>query len=261
MRNRKILFFDIDGTLLIEDTQSVPESTKLALQKAKENGHLVFINTGRPYATIDTVIKDLHPDGYVCGCGTYISYHNQILYTKTLSKERCKQIVALLKETGVEGLLEGQDAVFFDSSIRHPFLQFVKNRYQNAGFNVRDISEDTVIFDKFAVWFDEFANIDIFKENIPDFTYIVRGKDFGEIVPKECSKATGIQFLSSYFDTKLDNCYVFGDSSNDESMLSYVKHSIVMGNGDPYLFKYAHYVTKPVDKDGIKHALEYLQLI
>ena len=45
--NRKLIFFDIDGTIIPEDTGVIPESTKEAIKKAKENGHLVFINTGR----------------------------------------------------------------------------------------------------------------------------------------------------------------------------------------------------------------------
>ena len=74
--NNKIMFFDIDGTLLSEKTHSIPESTITALKKAKENGHLIFINTGRTFSLIDNCIKDLDPDGYVCGCGTYIRYHD-----------------------------------------------------------------------------------------------------------------------------------------------------------------------------------------
>lgn len=41
------LFFDVDGTLIDEQTKIVPESTLRAVKQARENGHLVFINTGR----------------------------------------------------------------------------------------------------------------------------------------------------------------------------------------------------------------------
>ena len=53
MEDRKLLFFDIDGTLLSEKTHTVPQSAKEALKKVKEKGHLIFINTGRPISTID----------------------------------------------------------------------------------------------------------------------------------------------------------------------------------------------------------------
>lgn len=59
MKDRKLLFFDIDGTLLSEKTHTVPQSAKEALKKAKENGHLIFINTGRPISTIDQEIHNL----------------------------------------------------------------------------------------------------------------------------------------------------------------------------------------------------------
>ena len=70
---RKIMFFDIDGTLM-EDSAShfVPESTVTALRKAREAGNLLFVNTGRPVINVDADVRVLGFDGYICGCGTYI---------------------------------------------------------------------------------------------------------------------------------------------------------------------------------------------
>ena len=42
MEDRKLLFFDIDGTLLSEKTHTVPQSAKEALKKAKENGKMTY---------------------------------------------------------------------------------------------------------------------------------------------------------------------------------------------------------------------------
>ena len=44
---RKIAFFDIDGTLTSELDGSVLPSTKNAIKKARNNGHIMFINTDR----------------------------------------------------------------------------------------------------------------------------------------------------------------------------------------------------------------------
>ena len=78
MENRKILFFDIDGTLLSHRTLTIPESAKRAVRKAKENGHLIFINTGRTISVINKEIKDLGFDGYICGCGSYIEVDGEV---------------------------------------------------------------------------------------------------------------------------------------------------------------------------------------
>ena len=44
---RKALFFDIDGTLLVDASKELPKSAALALTEARRAGHLVFINSGR----------------------------------------------------------------------------------------------------------------------------------------------------------------------------------------------------------------------
>lgn len=44
--NKKIIFFDIDGTLYDHD-KKIPESTKRAVHLLKEKGHHLFIASGR----------------------------------------------------------------------------------------------------------------------------------------------------------------------------------------------------------------------
>ena len=45
---QKIVFFDIDGTLITEDgNQTLPESTVFAIQELRRRCQLAFINSGR----------------------------------------------------------------------------------------------------------------------------------------------------------------------------------------------------------------------
>jgi len=44
---KKIVFFDVDGTLLPEGTPNVPESTVRAMKKLKENDIGICLCTGR----------------------------------------------------------------------------------------------------------------------------------------------------------------------------------------------------------------------
>ena len=81
MKDRKILFFDIDETLLSHRTLEIPESAKKSIKKAKENGHLVFINTGRTISVVNREIKELDFDGYICGCGSYIEVNGEVIYS------------------------------------------------------------------------------------------------------------------------------------------------------------------------------------
>ena len=64
--NRKLLFFDIDGTLLAGGIPGyIPDSTIEALKQAQANGHYIFINSGRTYGFMPEAIKEFPFDGFV----------------------------------------------------------------------------------------------------------------------------------------------------------------------------------------------------
>ena len=79
----KLIFFDIDGTLALEPSGIIPDSTRIAIAGAKKNGHRVFVNTGRTFYSISEDIRSMEFDGYVCGCGTYIYYRGEKLLEPT----------------------------------------------------------------------------------------------------------------------------------------------------------------------------------
>ena len=85
---RAILFFDIDGTVLSEVTKEVPQSAIEAMEKARAEGHLLFINTGRTICSIPTEVRKFQFDGYLCGCGTYLTEHDEVLLKSSIEKQR-----------------------------------------------------------------------------------------------------------------------------------------------------------------------------
>lgn len=82
--NRKLLFFDIDKTLLTPYPWAVPASARIALKKAHDNGHLLFVNSGRTYAMIPEIIRKIGFDGYVCGCGSQIYMNGELLFSSSI---------------------------------------------------------------------------------------------------------------------------------------------------------------------------------
>lgn len=260
---KKLLFFDIDGTLLSDTTHQVPQSAKEALKQAQVNGHLIFINTGRPYASISLEIKDLDYDGILCGCGTYIEYHQQILFHQEISPEIIKLVITSLRKYKVAALLEGKKAVYYDPNNQHPHVAQIKNNYTSIGMDTQHTWDDVDIhFDKFTIWHDEHSDFPALKKEMdPYFDYIERAHDFGEFVPHGFTKATGIQFLMNHLQVDHEHTYCFGDSTNDLSMLEYCQHSVAMKNSDPRIFNHVEYITTDVDDDGIANALKHYQLI
>lgn len=260
---KSIIFFDIDGTLLTENTHIIPESTKLALKKAKENGHLLFINTGRASSNIDNYIKEFNFDGYVCGCGTYIEFNNKELFSKTLDKSFAQDLVKNIRACKLDGVIESKTATYYDDFIYGPEVKQIKDNHSlKEGLLMKSFDDENIDCDKFVVWYNEKSDFEKF-HNIykNDFEFIHRDVNFYEIVPKGFSKASGIEFLIKELNIPFENTYAIGDSTNDLSMLSYVKNSIAMGNSNPVLFDLVSYITTDIEEDGIYNALKHFSLI
>ncbi|WP_249029216.1 HAD family hydrolase [Tannockella kyphosi] len=262
MENKKILFFDIDGTLTDEQTHTVPDSCKVALLKAKEKGHILIVNTGRPFSILDSYLFDLGFDGFVCGCGTNIYFKDEELFHFTLTSKRCKELVESTRKYKLDGVFEGRNIIYFTDNHRIEKAKIISTSLQSRGFKVGNLEDEIIDFDKGVVFFDEQSDYESFAKEVTDFDCIERGPGFRELVPAPYSKATGIQFIADYLGISVDDCYVFGDSNNDLAMLKYVKHSVVMGNAeDPSLKELAYFVTKDINDDGIAYALEQLKII
>lgn len=62
VRYGKIIFIDVDGTL-VDYENHLPDSAVIAIRKARENGHRVYISTGcsKAYA-IERLVEYLQAD-------------------------------------------------------------------------------------------------------------------------------------------------------------------------------------------------------
>ncbi|MDN6600171.1 MAG: HAD-IIB family hydrolase, partial [Tetragenococcus koreensis] len=109
--NSKIIFLDVDGTL-VDYHNHLPESAIQAIHQAQENGHQVYTVTGRAKAEMYSYILDIGFDGYIGGNGSYIESKGQVVKEKTLNAEDTQQIVDWLKNCGLEFYLESNNGLF-----------------------------------------------------------------------------------------------------------------------------------------------------
>ena len=73
----KAVFFDIDGTLIEgthPDYRYMRENVQKAIRKLQEQGHYVFIASGRSLAFLDEKIRNFGFDGYVLLNGSVIFF-------------------------------------------------------------------------------------------------------------------------------------------------------------------------------------------
>ena len=80
----KLLFFDIDGTLCMPGKAPSPRTVE-AIQKARANGHKVFLSTGRNITGIPKAVNDIGFDGYITNagaCAQVYTYIPQLSYAQ-----------------------------------------------------------------------------------------------------------------------------------------------------------------------------------
>lgn len=263
--DRKMLFFDIDGTLITDDgKRTFPESARKAIRLARENGHLTFVNSGRVFVNIEDFIKDAGFDGYVCGCGTYINVQDKELLHHKLSNERCREIARKCREYGMMAIFEHTEHTAYDKELQGDCHRGILDYFRDMKRKlIDDIESPEFVFDKFTAWYEEGnPHLQEFKDYIStDFECIQREGNFCEMVPIGFSKATGIKFLTEYYNIPLSNVYVFGDSNNDLEMLQYAPNSIAMGKCTPEVEAVASYKTDTVLADGIYNAMKHFGVI
>ena len=67
-----IVFFDVDGTIVDDETQILPESAVRAVEQLTQIGHLAVVNTGRPLGNVDYRVRNMAFSGWIAACGMEI---------------------------------------------------------------------------------------------------------------------------------------------------------------------------------------------
>lgn len=260
---KKIIFFDIDGTIIGEESHIMLESTKEAIKKARENGHICIINTGRTQKLVGSDVTDLVEfDGYIYGCGTMVTYHDEEIMHETFSEEMSKRIVDALHKYEIDAVLEGKENDYHDDlELIHAesFKEFVL-LFKDKGYG--SFEQAIGRFDKFYAYVEDVAKMRALEAEFEgELDFIDRDHGYFEIMPMGHSKASGIDYLAQALSIPMEDTVAIGDSTNDLSMLQYAKTAIVMGNAPDQIKKIADYVTTHVDEDGIWNALKWLGVI
>ncbi len=261
---QSVIFFDIDGTLVTEDARAIiPQSTREAIELTRKKGNLTFINSGRTAFNINDRVKELGFDGYICGCGTYIEYDGEVMFSRTIPQDQCRSIAELMRKCNVTPVYEHSEGYFFDdSAVMTDGLREFMDVFVDSGIDISGRVEDEDFgFDKFVIWVNPQSDMELFNREIgKNFSIIDRGSGFYENVPLGYSKATGIDMVLKRLGIPMENAYAIGDSMNDLPMLEAVPNSIAMGGAEK-IYPYVSYITSAIEEDGIKNALLHFNLI
>lgn len=263
---KKILFFDVDGTIVTDvscgEGKVIPESCKRAIKKARENGHLCFINSGRPYGNVEKYILEIGFDGVVSGCGTNIHVGEEDIFHVCAPSESAKKALELCEKHSITAFFEGRDKTYYiENGFHVQWLEEFAGEIEKQGSVVLRSVDEEFTFDKFCAFHDAENDITPFLDEMKKyFSIIIRDETFVELVPLGYTKGSAIVKLCEYYSLPIENSYAFGDSLNDLEMFSATPNSIGMGNGKA-VHEYVSFVTKDILDDGIEFAMKHFGII
>ncbi|WP_449456360.1 HAD family hydrolase [Streptococcus suis] len=278
---RKIIFLDVDGTL-VDYHNRIPESAIRAIRQARENGHLVYVCTGRSRAEMQPELWEIGLDGMIGGNGSYVEHQGQVIMHQLLSEEDSRAIVDWLHERGLEFYLESNNGLFASENFRERARETLRIYSMNKGKTAEEVATQEVedvmhgmIFDgqlyrndlnKVSFVLDSYQDHLDSKEAFPQLvanTWGGRGESalFGDLGVKDIDKAHAISVLLDHLGASQADTIAFGDAKIDISMLDYCAVGVAMGNGGAEILAMADMITDDVEEDGLYNAFEKLGLL
>lgn len=255
------VFLDIDGTMVCPLSQGrVSERLSSAIDKAKQKGHMFFVNSGRGAGFVPhALLESADFDGVVSGMGSHITYHGKTVYCSPLPEKIMSNVLTYCKEHGESIIFEG-----------------VPNK---AGHDGRFCFGDSSFFEVAATFDDSEKLLCAISEHIPtkmttpyypseeyaaylskyfEMVYMPPLYSEGALIGN--NKGVAINKVCDYLSLPYENTVAVGDSQNDLGMLCSAGISVAMGNAPDVVKEKCALVCDSVENDGAAKLIEQLFL-
>ena len=254
----KTIFFDIDQTLIDGETNYIPQSASLAIQKAQKNGVRVFIASGRPFSNLSLdVLSITNWDGYLCSNGaTFYNAERELIHSISFKEKERDALYSLCKKEKISLIYQTPSTMFsvlsYGKDIENAFRFFHSPLPPQKPYEDEEVNMATV-YQKSSF---DFSVID----QIPGL-FAIKGKaDYADVIMDSVTKGSGLTLARKLFSLN-GSVMAVGDGDNDLEMIESADIGIAMGNATERVKKKATYVTEDLYHDGLYKALEHYSLI
>lgn len=266
MKQNKIVFSDVDGTLLNSDNQITPLTQK-AIKILEEKEIPFVIVSARSPSGIYPILRQYDFKGAIVSYsgGLILDENNRVIFHKGMTKPDAKKIIEFIEKEHLDmsWCVYSMDEWIVKDKTDPRVLQEERavKAWATEG-TIDDITENEV--NKILCICNPNQTLIIeekLKNEFPGFS-IARSSDILlEIMEKGINKAVAVKTLCSLWNIDLENAIAFGDNYNDVEMLEEVGCGILMGNAPEELKEKFSKSTEDHNHDGIYHALRKLNLI
>ena len=275
---RKSIFLDVDGTLVSGHATMNPKVVE-AINRARQNGHYVFICTGRNKTGIKYELAKADFDGIIASAGSYIEIDNKVIHSVYFNKLLVDKISKVFDENNIYYNYECTDVTYMSKKMVELFIGGVNFESGNIElekmmqeefkkFSIQDLSlYNNQDIHKICFIATDQNDVERAKKQLGDDVNMVIHDIFdattinGELISKVDNKATAIKQVIDYLGIDKKDTIAFGDSMNDYEIINFVECGIAMGNACKELKEVASRVCRSVDEDGIYYEFIELGLI
>ena len=240
MKDIKIAFFDIDGTLT-NSKQELTENVINSLRYLKNKGIILVLTSGR----WDSYILNYNIDNlfdYIIannGAEIYDINSNKVLYEEFMDKI---------------------DINIIDSYCNENNIEMINNTYFNRSNNIIDNIYQSVIIcksiqevDDLKQYVNELNNTYISYISFAYYKKIIKNSYTININNKITNKGKSVKYMLDYLNIDKENSICFGDNINDLDMFNNVGIKVCMDNGSNKLKELSDYITLSNDEDGVAY--------
>ena len=246
----KIVFFDLDGTLLDRQVRRFSEETVYAIEQLQKNGIKCCLVTGRPPACLPKNMP-LHFDVLSTFNGSLCYTDSQVIYSNPIDPADVRTVLANAAALG------------------RPVSVAVRDRQVANGYDL-DLADYCRLAEQeltVSPDFEETCREDVYQIMLgsreEEYSAIIRNADrvkiavswerAVDVIPSTGGKGTAIGHILAFFGFSPREAIAFGDGQNDLEMFHAVGTGIAMGNASDKIKAEAHQVCGSVTRDGVYH--------
>lgn len=250
----KLLFTDLDGTLLNNDSVVSP-GTKAFLDEFIASGNKLILSSGRPKDSVLEVKNDagLTQPGILLSCSNGAQIYDCDSHRSIMVKRLPMSYISYLQEQaayyGIHIHTYTEDSIV--SPADNEEVRFYRRRI-HLPLIVSPILQDALTDEPYkmiAINLHDHNKLEVFRTGIADWAEgkietIFSNDMYLELYRHDAGKGNALRFLCGYFGVPLSDAYAAGDADNDISMLQAAGTGIAMLNASDSVKQAADAITE-----------------